>query len=83
MRNLFNDGLCKKYGPLDSAIPLGDNPQESVSQALLRLPAELRLPVVLCDMAGLSYDEIAEILACPAATVRSRIIAAGPVAGPA
>jgi RNA polymerase sigma-70 factor, ECF subfamily len=44
-----------------------------VQQALVKLPAEYRQAVVLRDLEGRSYDEIAEILGIPAGTVRSRI----------
>ncbi len=44
-----------------------------VDSALRRLPVEFRAPVVLRDMCGLDYAEIAEILQVPAGTVRSRI----------
>ena len=44
-----------------------------VDAALARLPAEYRAAVVLRDLAGLSYDEIAETLRVPVGTVRSRI----------
>jgi RNA polymerase sigma-70 factor, ECF subfamily len=44
-----------------------------VQHALVKLPAEYRQAVVLRDLEGRSYDEIAEILAIPAGTVRSRI----------
>ncbi len=44
-----------------------------VDAALERLPDEFRVPVVLRDLAGLSYDEISEVLAIPPGTVRSRI----------
>ena len=47
--------------------------QDDVSRALRQLEVEFRLPVVLCDMEGLSYEEIARILSCPVGTVRSRI----------
>ncbi len=47
--------------------------QRLVRQALQRLPTEFRIPVALCDMEGLSYDEIARIVSCPVGTVRSRI----------
>jgi RNA polymerase sigma-70 factor (ECF subfamily) len=44
-----------------------------VTQALYQLDLEFRLPVILCDMEGLSYDEIAQVMSCPVGTVRSRI----------
>ncbi len=44
-----------------------------VDAALRRLPLEFRAPVVLRDMCGLDYAEIAEILQVPPGTVRSRI----------
>jgi len=47
--------------------------QAQVTYALQRLPAEFRIPVMLCDMEGLSYDDIARIVSCPVGTVRSRI----------
>jgi len=47
--------------------------QQDVTRALERLDLEFRMPVVLCDMEGLSYDEIAQVMSCPVGTVRSRI----------
>lgn len=44
-----------------------------VDAALMKLPVEFRAAVVLRDLCGLDYAEIAEILAVPAGTVRSRI----------
>jgi RNA polymerase sigma-70 factor, ECF subfamily len=44
-----------------------------VDAALMRLPIEFRAPVVLRDLCGLDYDEIAEVLGIPGGTVRSRI----------
>jgi RNA polymerase sigma-70 factor (ECF subfamily) len=46
---------------------------EDVQQALLSLPYEFREAVVLCDVVGLTYDEIAEAVDVPVGTVRSRI----------
>jgi len=44
-----------------------------VETALAALPAEFRAAVVLCDVEGLSYDEIADVLGVKLGTVRSRI----------
>jgi len=44
-----------------------------VQKALDTLAPHYRAAVALCDMEGLSYDEIGEIMSCPVGTVRSRI----------
>jgi RNA polymerase sigma-70 factor (ECF subfamily) len=44
-----------------------------VQAALDQLPAEFRAAVVLCDIEGLTYDEIAATLGIKLGTVRSRI----------
>jgi RNA polymerase sigma factor (sigma-70 family) len=44
-----------------------------VQRALAALPDEFRTAVVLCDVVGLSYDEIADSQGVPVGTVRSRI----------
>lgn len=45
----------------------------AVQNALARLPAEFRIPLVLKEIDGLKYHEIAAIIGCPVGTVRSRI----------
>jgi RNA polymerase sigma-70 factor (ECF subfamily) len=44
-----------------------------LQQALDRLSPDFRMAVVLCDIEGLSYEEIAEIMGCSLGTVRSRV----------
>ncbi|TNM37592.1 RNA polymerase sigma factor SigE [Nocardioides albidus] len=46
---------------------------DDVAAALGSLPPDFRAAVVLCDIEGLSYEEIAEILGAKLGTVRSRI----------
>ncbi|HET6983590.1 MAG TPA: RNA polymerase sigma factor [Myxococcaceae bacterium] len=46
---------------------------DEVSRALSGLPEEWRTSILLCDVEGFSYQEIAEALSCPVGTVRSRI----------
>jgi RNA polymerase sigma-70 factor, ECF subfamily len=59
-----------------------DNPKDlffnkyldkEIEEALDGLPEQFRESVVLCDISGLSYEEISNVLACPLGTVRSRI----------
>jgi RNA polymerase sigma factor (sigma-70 family) len=44
-----------------------------IAAALADLPPEYRAAVVLCDIEGLTYEEIAEVLGVKLGTVRSRI----------
>jgi len=46
---------------------------DDVAAALATLPEEFRLAVILCDVEGFSYKEIADILECPIGTVMSRL----------
>ncbi len=47
--------------------------EDEVLAALTLLPESQRTAVVLCDIEGLDYEEIAHVLDCPVGTVRSRI----------
>ncbi len=49
---------------------------DAVQEAMEALPEELRQAVTLREIEGLSYDEIAQAMACPIGTVRSRIFRA-------
>ncbi|GAA6153704.1 RNA polymerase sigma factor RpoE [Pseudoteredinibacter isoporae] len=53
-----------------------DELQEVVDRAITDLPEDLRTAVTLREMEGLSYEEIASVMACPVGTVRSRIFRA-------
>jgi RNA polymerase sigma-70 factor (ECF subfamily) len=46
---------------------------DEVKRAIQELPEEFRIPVVLSDVEGLSYAEIAEVLELPVGTVKSRL----------
>jgi RNA polymerase sigma-70 factor (ECF subfamily) len=54
------------------ALDLSDR-QRLVRQALGELPEEFRTVLVLKEMDGMAYEEIAAICACPVGTVRSRL----------
>ncbi len=47
--------------------------KQDIEAALEELPWEFRTPVVLCDIEGFSYREIADIMGCPIGTVMSRL----------
>ncbi|MGD8400786.1 MAG: sigma-70 family RNA polymerase sigma factor [Bacillota bacterium] len=44
-----------------------------IQKGLAELSPEYRAAVILCDIQGLSYEEIAQVLNCSIGTVRSRI----------
>jgi RNA polymerase sigma-70 factor (ECF subfamily) len=48
-------------------------PDEAVKEALESLPENFRLPVLLADVEGFSYKEIADIMETPIGTVMSRL----------
>jgi RNA polymerase sigma factor (sigma-70 family) len=57
--------------PEDAVHDAGFDPD--IEAALASLPEKFRVAVVLCDIEGLSYDEIADVLGVKVGTVRSRI----------
>ena len=46
---------------------------DEINHAIDRLPEEYRIAVLLSDVEGLSYKEIAEVIDCPIGTVMSRL----------
>ena len=55
---------------------LKDEVERTVVEAMEALPDDLRTAITLRELDGLSYEEIAEAMACPVGTVRSRIFRA-------
>lgn len=55
---------------------LTDEIRETVIRAIEELPDELRAAIMLRELDGLSYEEIAQAMDCPIGTVRSRIFRA-------
>jgi RNA polymerase sigma-70 factor (ECF subfamily) len=49
---------------------------QRVADAVRELPEELRTAIMLRELEGLSYEEIATVMDCPIGTVRSRIFRA-------
>ena len=64
----------------DSETPEGlvltDEIRSTVNAAIDSLPEDLRTAIVLRELEGLSYEEIAAAMNCPVGTVRSRIFRA-------
>ena len=64
----------------DSETPEGlvltDEIRSTVNSAIDALPEDLRTAIVLRELEGLSYEEIAAAMGCPVGTVRSRIFRA-------
>ena len=58
------------------AVTLSHELQETVERAIAALPEDLRTAIVLRELDGMSYEEIAETMECPVGTVRSRIFRA-------
>ena len=58
-------------GPEEAAT--GAEAQRRVQSALLELPEDLRVAVLLYDIEGQSYQEVARVLGIPEGTVKSRI----------
>ncbi len=66
------------YEPVDKGQLPGEKTDtvrvhQSVADAIQDLPEEFREAVLLRDLNGLSYDEIAKIIDCPVGTVKSRV----------
>jgi RNA polymerase sigma factor (sigma-70 family) len=60
------------FEPADQTI-LDREQAEAIHREIDRLPKSFRLPVVLCYFEGLTLDEAARRLRCPAGTLRSRL----------
>lgn len=71
------DGVLVQATAYDKQTPaqalLHNSVSDDVQRALDALPDDFRTAVILCDMQGLSYKEIAEIMECPVGTVMSRL----------
>lgn len=69
------ESALKEYGTPEHEL-LKDEIQSVVTDAIDSLPDDLRTAIVLRELEGMSYEEIAEAMDCPIGTVRSRIFRA-------
>jgi RNA polymerase sigma-70 factor, ECF subfamily len=65
-----------KEGDTPEGVLLTEEIRTVVERAMEQLPEDLRTAIVLRELEGLSYEEIAEAMDCPVGTVRSRIFRA-------
>ena len=72
----FDDGEHLRDLNTPDAMLLTRQVADAVNRAIERLPEELKTAIVLRELEGLSYEEIAETMNCPIGTVRSRIFRA-------
>ncbi|MEO5703162.1 MAG: RNA polymerase sigma factor RpoE [Gammaproteobacteria bacterium] len=69
------DSVLKDYATPEHVL-LRDDIEKTVHRVIRQLPEDLRMAITLRELEGLSYEEIAELMACPVGTVRSRIFRA-------
>jgi RNA polymerase sigma-70 factor (ECF subfamily) len=86
-RRRDRERLCLDDGPDDESRPHepvdpGEEPDRAIErretramieESIGRLPEAFRSVIVLRDLQGLAYDEIAEALGCSMGTVKSRL----------
>jgi RNA polymerase sigma-70 factor (ECF subfamily) len=74
IENFYNTIRAESTDPNDLQQQLyGNLLGDEVTKALQSLPDDFRTVVILCDIEGLTYEEIAEFVECPIGTVRSRL----------
>ena len=57
-------------------LTLSEELRQTVNKAICDLPEDLRTAILLRELEGMSYEEIAQTMECPVGTVRSRIFRA-------
>ena len=73
VRKIFSP-LDEGYEVSEYSTPVENNDiSKIVTEAISKLPAKLRMPLILKDIEGFSYQEISETLNCEMGTVKSRI----------
>lgn len=72
----FEGGSGLKEYATPERLALQDELARAIQAAIAELPEELRAAIVLRELDGLSYEEIASAMECPIGTVRSRIFRA-------
>lgn len=74
VENFYNSIRAESTDPNDLQEKIfGNLLGDEASKALTSLPDDFRTVVILCDIEGMTYEEIAEFLDIPIGTVRSRL----------
>ena len=68
--NIKSDEVKTQHSQEDAFSTLLD---DEVSDAITKLPEDFRTVIILSDIEGFSYEEIADFVDCPVGTVRSRL----------
>ena len=70
--------VTAKLQELDTpeALAMSEQLRAKVLQTINQLPEDLRTAILLREVEGMSYEEIAQTMQCPVGTVRSRIFRA-------
>ena len=69
------DSGLKEYATPERML-LRDEIQTTINEAIEALPEDLKTAIILRELEGLSYEDIARAMDCPIGTVRSRIFRA-------
>ncbi|MBV6479900.1 MAG: ECF RNA polymerase sigma factor SigR [Ignavibacteria bacterium] len=74
IENFFDNIRSEKIDTTDLQQKVFSNLlDDDVTRALNSLQDDFKTVVILCDLEGLSYEEIADFVQCPIGTVRSRL----------
>jgi RNA polymerase sigma-70 factor (ECF subfamily) len=65
-----------KESDTPEGVTISNEVQETLERAIAALPEDLRTAIILRELDGMSYEEIAQTMECPVGTVRSRIFRA-------
>ncbi len=76
IRNIFTPLKEAEEKTGDTTAPESSDISGIVQRAIGKLPEKLRVPLLLKDIEGMSYQEIAETVQCEIGTVKSRIFRA-------
>lgn len=72
----FDGDSSLKENDSPERLALKDEIEATIFRAIDELPEDLRTAITLRELEGMSYEEIAQTMACPIGTVRSRIFRA-------